>query len=315
MRRISLVQVFLFTAVGALAIGIVAAYVAQVSRSVVPSSGQVRKDEVRTFAPGEEEKQLRIAEMERTYRLYVPPGITTAKSYPLVILFHGAGGSAEQMRDMTQFNAIADTHKLIVAYGNGTTDAQRGEQPLVDGQIYSGQVWHSGRTFTPNIKTIDDIAYAKAIIQSVASQLPINKNRVFAAGFSNGGSLSYRLACEAGDNFRAVAAVGSALEVADCDGKTPVSLLAIQGTDDGSYNTEFRGFLEPKRQVSESNALVAKAFGCSSESLTREGAFPAFTYHSCREDVEIKELTAEGIGHTWTPAMSDVIWNFFQSRK
>lgn len=269
---------------------------------------------VRSFATGLHDKQVRVDGLERSYKLYIPRGVTSEGRYPLVVLFHGAGADAEAMRQAAGFERFADTHKLIIAYGNGTTDEQRGESvPVPADQQYSGRIWHSGRTFTPNIRTIDDVAYAKAVVSSVAARLPIDTRRVFVAGFSNGGSLAYRLACEAGDTFTAAAAVGSALEINDCPGRQPVSLLAIYGTADGSYDPAFvRGSLEPKRSVTESNRLLAQAFGCRREATRTYGPHQAGGYGDCRKGAVVQAIALPDIGHTWTPDMSDAIAAFFK---
>jgi polyhydroxybutyrate depolymerase len=131
----------------------------------------------------------------RTYLTYVPQGV--APGAPLVIAMHGSGGSARQMRGATGFGfeRLADQHKFVVVYPNG----------------FEGY-WNACNVvgeYSANTLNIDDVAFLTALVDKLAGEAGINRERVFAMGLSRGGHMAFRLALEAPARFRAVTAVAA----------------------------------------------------------------------------------------------------------
>lgn len=282
----------------------------------LPSSSPHLKGEATTrksYKAGLTTKEVTVDGLRRTYDIYVPPGITADRLVPLITLFHGAGADSAAMAELSGFNTLADREKIIVAYLNGTTDEQRGETDIPEDQQYRGRIWHSGRTFTPHIGRINDNKFAKEVIETTKRELSVDDAAIFAAGFSNGGSLAYRFACET-DIFTAVAAVGSALEIPSCDGVKPTSVLSIHGSDDTTYEPGFvRGQLEAKRSVADSNRMVAEAYGCQREQSDQYASLQARGFRECRGGIRIDIIKIPDVGHTWTSDMTEAIWHFFRS--
>lgn len=160
--------------------------------------------------------------IERTYILHVPSSYDASKPIPLVLSFHGGGGNAENQRRVSGFNELADKNGFIVVYPNGTG--------RLDSNVLT---WNGGACCGYAAQNqIDDVGFVRALIAELQSQYNIDPKRIYAAGFSNGGIMSYRLACEAADIFAAIGPVSGTLNYAECDPSEPVSVIHIHGTDD-----------------------------------------------------------------------------------
>ena len=157
----------------------------------------------------------------RSYRLYVPARV--ASPAPVVFVLHGGGGSGSNIELITKhgFNRIADRDGAIVVYPDGV-----------------GRNWNDGRSnvnSTAFKENVDDVAFLKALLKEIASSHPVDRERVFATGMSNGGFMSYRLACDAAGTFRAVVAVVAGLSVdvgPRCRPERPVSVAIMNGPED-----------------------------------------------------------------------------------
>jgi polyhydroxybutyrate depolymerase len=158
---------------------------------------------------------------ERTFRLYVPAH--PARSMPLLVVLHGGGGTGAGMEALTDrgFDRIADRDHLLVVYPDGI-----------------GKSWNDGRSDLKSEAAkghLDDLGFLTALVHELAQSYPVDSARVYATGISNGGMMSYRLACEAADVFAAVAPVAAnlSLELASrCHPSRAIPILIIEGTED-----------------------------------------------------------------------------------
>lgn len=102
----------------------------------------------------------------RQYVLHVPP----APNGALVLVFHGGGQRASQIRRISGFDALADREHFIVAYPEAFERS-----------------WADGRRVTiAEQQGVDDVGFAKAVVADIAKANPVDRSRVFAAGLSNG---------------------------------------------------------------------------------------------------------------------------------
>jgi polyhydroxybutyrate depolymerase len=143
-----------------------------------------------------EEKTLFHQGLEREYLLYAPTG---AKSEaPLVVVMHGYTSNMHDIASYVGMNGLADEHGFLVAYPQGTEDS--------DGNNFFnvGYDFHSS-------SNVDDVGFVRVMVEEINSLYRLNKDAVFATGMSNGGDMSFLLACEASDLFRAVAPVAGSM--------------------------------------------------------------------------------------------------------
>jgi polyhydroxybutyrate depolymerase len=165
---------------------------------------------------------LRIGDLERRFEVYVPPEL--ADSAPLLFAIHGSGMDAASMRDLIgwRFASLADQEGFVVVYPEGFEREWNG--------CRAPGVTEADR------RNLDDVGFVLALIDRFAIELRIDPRRVYAAGFSNGGSMAYRLATDAPERFAAVAAVVAQVpepENSKCrqpSGQIPV--LIMNGTSD-----------------------------------------------------------------------------------
>lgn len=236
---------------------------------------------------------------ERTVLLHVPTSYDPTKGVPLILGFHGYGGNAEQMREQTGFDAEADKRGFVVAYVLGTGIASKGFNA---GDCCGAPAWTSDT---------DDLGLARQIVTTLSAQYCVDPKRVFNAGFSNGGFMSYRLACEASDVFAAVASVSGVLGVEPeaCKPERPVPLIHIHGTRDRTVPYEGGGAAGGLgtlagirfRSVADSVATFRQLGECdeaSSEVLTA-GDTRCEEWKGCKAGARYELCTVTDGGHQW----------------
>jgi polyhydroxybutyrate depolymerase len=158
-----------------------------------------------------------VGGVSRSYILHVPTSYTGAKPVPLVIDFHGLGGTGTQEQSASGYQKIADQEGFLILFPNGIDNA-----------------WNIGPCCT-NSRDVDDLGFAKAMVTSTAAQACVDLKRVYATGISMGGGMSHYLACNAADVFAAVAPAAFDLLVPEeepCSPSRPISVLAFRGTAD-----------------------------------------------------------------------------------
>lgn len=169
-----------------------------------------------------------FAGQARSWVLYLPPQYDPAQPIPMVVALHGRFDTGANFAVATQFNAIAAREGFAVLYPDG--------QFFVSGSRIDRQ-WSyiKGLDFFPVQPAIDDIAYLRDLIEDLSERVTLDRSRLYLTGFSNGGFMTWRLACEASDLFAAFAPVGSAGFVGWdglCIGNPPAPLLFIHGSGD-----------------------------------------------------------------------------------
>ena len=166
---------------------------------------------------------IRAGGLVREYRLYVPAIYnTTTHAVPLLLNLHGYGSNNLQQEAYGDFRSLADTANFLIVHPNGVFDATNNRN------------WN---TFGPRGTGIDDVAFLAALIDTLASRYRLDPQRIYSTGMSNGGFMSYELACQLGNRIAAIASVTGSMtagRLADCTGGRPVPVLEIHGTADNT---------------------------------------------------------------------------------
>ncbi|MBX0292362.1 T9SS type A sorting domain-containing protein [Hymenobacter sp. HSC-4F20] len=167
---------------------------------------------------------IRFGGVVRDYRLYVPQAYASSTAtVPLLFNLHGYGSNKEEQELYGDFRAIADTANFLVVHPNGTLDPA------------GNRYWN---TFTPpGTGGPDDVAFLSALIDSLRLRYRIDANRVYSTGMSNGGFMSYELACQLSNRVAAIASVAGSMttsRLAVCNATRPVPVLEIHGTADNT---------------------------------------------------------------------------------
>jgi len=163
----------------------------------------------------------------REYHFYKP--LDLPAQAPLVFVLHGYSGSAVDMIDYTGFNDLADQFGFAVCYPQGTVDAEGNTFFNVGYQVNSNE-------------TVDDVLYIKELASFLQIDHNLSITNTFCTGMSNGGDMSYKLACKASETFSAFGSVAGTMingQELDCNPSSLTSILEIHGTQDNV--TEYEG--------------------------------------------------------------------------
>ena len=172
------------------------------------------------FLPFTGEKKLTHQELERSYFLHVPEDLQ--ENAPLVVVIHGYTGTAEGIMKYSRMNDLADENGFVVVYPQGTVDS--GENTF----------FNVGYSFNASSK-VDDVAYIRALVIHLQTTYQTSTKKTFATGMSNGGDMSYLLACTSSDLFRAVAPVAGVMmkeTLESCNPQRSIPIFEIHGTED-----------------------------------------------------------------------------------
>lgn len=140
----------------------------------------------------------------RQYKIYTPSNLNP--SAKVVVLLHGLGATMNDF-DLSSWPTIADTANLILISPQGLPFENQ-----IIGTIQG--VFNSGMILDvpflgqiPINSDVNDVGFISSLIDTVISKYNIDQNRIYATGFSNGGFMTQRLACELTHRLSAVASV------------------------------------------------------------------------------------------------------------
>jgi polyhydroxybutyrate depolymerase len=161
--------------------------------------------------------------------VFVPSGYDAATPTPLVILLHGFGFSGAVQEAYLQHQPLAEARGFIYVHPDGTND-----------NVVGRSAWNATPACCAFGSDVDDVGYLLSIIDQVSADHNVDAKRVYFIGHSNGGFMSYRMACEAADRVAAIAVLAGATfdDPADCDPSQPVSVLHVHGTEDDTIAYE-----------------------------------------------------------------------------
>ena len=165
--------------------------------------------------------------LSRQYRIYIPAIYDGSKEVPLMLCLHGLGDNMTNFSTIGM-NYIADTANFIAVFPQAVMD------PLV-----SSTAWNSGAGYNgyfPN-SNIDDVDFLRSLIDTLSIHYSINQQRIYACGFSMGGFMSNRLACEANDRIKAIASVAGTIGTGfSCVPGKAISVCHFHGTADATVS-------------------------------------------------------------------------------
>lgn len=158
--------------------------------------------------------------INREYILYVPNSYDETSATPILFNFHGFGGSASQFISRADMRAEAELNSFILVYPQGS---------CLDGVSH----WNPCPIEGDNKSSADDLGFFEAMVNEISSEYTVDMERIYAAGFSNGGMMAFGLANYKSDLIAAVASVsGSMLDCLETPSH-PMPVLHLHGTSDG----------------------------------------------------------------------------------
>jgi polyhydroxybutyrate depolymerase len=277
---------------------------------------------------------------KRRFLLYVPPGLAPGRPAPLVMEFHGSGALAQDQMRYSGLHRLAREHGFVLAAPEGAIPLRMLETTP------EGRAWHVpgvplATSLVPGEPAPvgagpppDDVAFVREVVAAVAAEVPVDRDRVYAAGFSGGGRFCSHLAYAASGLVAAVATVAGLRLPAGRGAGAPVPVIAFHGTSDPI--NPYRGGAGSRWDLSvpDTADAVAGTMGCRrpgvEESVT--ASVSRLTYATAAGEPRLVHYTVHRGGHNWpgTPApeytqglgrvcydidASALIWEFFAGRR
>ncbi len=172
-----------------------------------------------TLVAGDSSRTVVVDGVTRSYVLHAPASYDGTKAVPLVLDFHGIGGSGANELANSPYPPVLDAEAVVMAFPDG----KKGP---------AGTAWNVGPCCVANV---DDVAFARALVEQVRGLACIDSQRVYAVGVLTGGGMAHYLGCHAADVFAAVAPAAFDLLAENIDGCTPprpITVISFRGTAD-----------------------------------------------------------------------------------
>lgn len=169
-------------------------------------------------------KNLTSGGILREYRIYIPAIYNGNSAVPIVFNFHGYTSTNVAQELYADFRPIADTANFILVHPQASV-------------ILGSTSWNNFDL----VSTPDDVQFVSDMIDSLQANFTIDAQRIYATGLSNGGFMSYDLACKLGHRITAIASVSGSMIAShfnSCNPVKPTPIMQIHGEQDGvvSYN-------------------------------------------------------------------------------
>jgi polyhydroxybutyrate depolymerase len=226
---------------------------------------------------------ISVGGVTRSYIVYRPAALPAAA--PLVVVLHGGFGTASQAQKSYHWDAEADAGHFLVAYPDGLNRA-----------------WNAGGGCcgVPGRTGANDIGFITDMVSAIERAVPVNADRVYATGISNGGIMAYDLACRT----TVFAAIGpdSATELGGCPHPAPISVIAIHGTADKNIPYAGGEGDGPAHidgpSIPAVNASWRRADDCAAPAVTTVAPVTTSVAH-CPAGRAVELITIAGAGHQW----------------
>ncbi|MDB4192340.1 prolyl oligopeptidase family serine peptidase, partial [Flavobacteriaceae bacterium] len=243
--------------------------------------------------------------VNREYVLYIPNSYDGTSSVPLMLNFHGFGGSASDYMQEADMRSLAEVDTFILVYPQGS---------CLDGSSH----WNACPLGGDNKSDADDFGFVEAIINEISSQYNVDMERIYAAGYSNGGMMAYGLANYKSNLVAAVASVSGVM--LECTGSTshPMPVVHLHGTSDGvlpyngssdwnSAQSTLDYWINFNNTITTPTVSIDNSGGMSIEH---------YVYDQGDSSVSVEHYKFIGGDHVWFSATyqdqntSELVWNF-----
>jgi polyhydroxybutyrate depolymerase len=283
---------------------------------------------LRPAPPGQLVSQrIRVGRMDRRFLIYIPSTYGAEHPLPLVLAFHGGGGTAERMAARTAIHVLAQEEEFIAVYPQGT-----GFRPR------RGATWNAGGDppqGSAERRRIDDVGFVRQLVAQVTSLYAVDKSHIYAMGLSKGGMLAYYLACRLSDTIAAIGVVAGTMTATRCKPSSKVAIMHIHGTVD--QNVPFEGGRGARTAPGAHWPPVARGLeywrrhnGCepTPRLVQQRYTMKCWQYDAPGTGADVRFCLIEGGGHSWPgssnqsgkrredlsgdiPWVTRALWDFF----
>lgn len=258
----------------------------------------------------------------RTYLLHLPQDYSEKDTLALVIAMHGGFGNAINLQDQSGLSIKANTEKFIVVYPEGIKSIPLGIRTWNAG-------WCCGYASNTNS---DDNDFIATLLDTLENQVNIDTDRIYATGMSNGGFLTYRLACELSERIAAFAPVAASMSMSECKPSRSVPIIHFHSFLDSSIpylggvgDGVSSHYNPPADSVHNAFSNHNKCENVSDTILSNEH-YTHVKWSDCDCNKEIHYYITKDGGHSWPGGIqtkvgdstskyinaTDLMWEFFQ---
>lgn len=239
-------------------------------------------------ARGDYVNEIESGGQARQYLLHVPATYKPEEPAALVLVFHGAGISAERFVNYTRFSKVADREGFLIVYPQGQGPKEEAHWDTSAGSR--------------------DVQFVRDLLDHLQSRCNVDPNRIYAAGHSNGGGMVNRLACDLADQIAAVGPVSGAYSSGRCSPSRPIPVFAIHGTADNIVS--YAGIPEWASAWGERN-------GCDPEpvNVPHNAVIGEKRWQNCDQGADVVLYTIHDLSHDWTHDIinfGQTLWDFFE---
>jgi polyhydroxybutyrate depolymerase len=252
--------------------------------------------------------QLVVGGVPRSAIVHIPRTARRGARLPLVLAFHGAGGTGSYMASYSTLEALSDSAGFVSVFPSAARPHRR--WVLAEEDAGGPQ----------------DLQFVEQVLDRAEALACVDPTRVYATGVSNGGGMAARVGCEMSDRLAAIAPVAGGYSTLDaCHPSRPVSLLEIHGTRD--LVVPYAG--KPPGGAGSVGGFLAQwtSLDRCSGGPTRSGYGPSsviFRWRDCEDGTAVEHIKIYGGGHAWPGARppdaaptapisaARAVWTFFR---
>ncbi len=185
---------------------------------------QLETEGLPDYGPGDYGRRLRHDRRKRYYEIHIPPDYSSDQPHPVVLVLHGGAGFPSGARFQSNIEPIADELGFIVVYPAGSHRLYRSKQ------LY----WNVGPKPKKDQRAVDDVEFIATVLDDLARFFNVDAQKVYATGISNGGQMTYRLACELPTRIAAIAPVAGPEQIGTYfrHPERPIPTIAFHGRRD-----------------------------------------------------------------------------------
>lgn len=271
---------------------------------------------------------------QRKFMVHLPPNFSTDSPRALVLNLHGGSGNMITAQGFSMLNPVADQNNFIVAWPQGY------------GIAPPGFSWADGRNTSADQAGIDDVGFIDTLIDTLITRYNVDTSRIYICGFSNGGFMVQRIACQLPDRFAAMASLGASMDVIryqNCNPSKPIPMAFFNGTADPAMPYNGGAMQNPQVTPVVAVETLVQFWATQNNCQTINSVFnfpdifpsdnstaELYTYTNCDCNADVKFYKLVNGGHTWPGVFvasqaavlgntnrdinaSMELWNFFSS--
>lgn len=256
-------------------------------------------------------------DFQRKFMVHFPPNFSTETQRALVVSLHGGSGNMINAQGFSMLNPVSDNNNFLVAWPQGY------------GIAPPGFSWADGRNTSADQAGIDDVGFLNKLIDTLITRYNVDTSKIYICGFSNGGFMVQRMACESSERFAAMASLGASMDTLlyqNCIPSKPIPMAFFNGTEDPAMPYGGGPMQNPQvipvMPVDSTVQFWVSNNACTIESppfifpdifLTDNSTAELYRFTNCTCNADVHFYKLIGGGHTWpgvfVPSQANVLGN------